>query len=329
MASSVNVLSSERYDAHLRPVDTHRDLAAVADVIEICFKDTLDPDGQSYLKRLRDAARFSYISSWATSLAEDASVLPLSGYVWVEENRVVGNLSLIPFASLGKRCYLIANVSVLPEYRGRGIGTQLTARALEHVRDHRGASAWLQVRHDNPTAIHIYEALGFKERTRRTSWVNTLPIPDSAANGYRVGSRRLEHWMQQRAWLQRMYPVEFAWHLPVHWRAIQPGWRSELYRFFSLNYPKHWSVTAGDDLCGVLSWMNHAGYSDYLLLAAPEQADPGAIQALLIQARKNLTPRRRLSLNTPAGFEDKAIEKAGFSSQQTLIWMEVKFQPLI
>jgi ribosomal protein S18 acetylase RimI-like enzyme len=325
MASSVNIFSSELHDPHLRPVDTHRDLAAVADVIEICFKDTLDPDGQNYLKRLRDAARFSYISSWATSLAEDASVLPLSGYVWVEENRVVGNLSLIPFASMGKRCYLIANVAVLPEYRGRGIGTHLTAHALEHVRDHRGASAWLQVRNDNPTAIHIYESLGFKERARRTSWVNTLPIPDNASNAYRLGSRRPEHWMQQRAWLQRMYPAEFAWHLPVNWKAIQPGWRSDLYRIFSLTYPKHWSVTAEGELCGVLSWMNHAGYSDYLLLAAPEEADPQAIQALLIHARRNLTPRRRLSLNTPAGLVDGAIENAGFSSQQTLIWMEVRF----
>jgi hypothetical protein len=196
---------------------------------------------------------------------------------------------------------------------------------LEHVRDHRGASAWLQVRDDNPTAIHIYESLGFKERARRTSWVNTLPIPDIAANDYRLGSRRPEHWMQQRAWLQRMYPAEFAWHLPVNWKAIQPGWRSDLYRIFSLTYPKQWSVTAGGELCGVLSWMNHAGFSDYLLLAAPEEADPGAIQALLIQARRNLTPRRRLSLNTPAGFVDEAIENAGFSSQQTLIWMEVRF----
>jgi ribosomal protein S18 acetylase RimI-like enzyme len=324
MASSVNTLTSERHDAHLRPVDTHRDLAAVADVIEICFKDTLDPDGQNYLKRLRDAARFSYLSSWATSLAEDASVLPLSGYVWVEENRVVGNLSLIPFTSLGNRCYLIANVAVLPEYRGRGIGTRLTAHALEHVREHYGASAWLQVRDDNPVAIHIYESLGFKERARRTSWVNTLPIPDRFPGGYLLHPRHPLHWDQQRTWLQRMYPAEFAWHLPVNWKAIQPGWRSDFYRFLSLTYPKQWSVTDGDTLCGIITWMSHAGYSDYLLLAAPEAADPKAIQALLVQARKNLTPRRRLSLNTPAGFVDEAIQAAGFSDQQTLIWMEVK-----
>ena len=323
MASSVNILTSELYDTHLRPVDTRRDLAAVADVIEICFRETLDPDGQNYLKRLRDAARFSYFSSWASALAEDASVLPISGYVWVEEGQVVGNLSLIPFNSLGKRCYLIANVAVLPEFRGRGIGTRLTARALEHVRDHRGASAWLQVRQDNPTAVHIYQSLGFIERTRRTSWVNTLPIPDRYPGGYLLNPRRPKYWDQQRTWLHRMYPAEFAWHLPVNWRALQPGWRGDFYRFISLNYPKQWGVTDGGTLCGIITWMNRAGFSDYLLLAAPEQADPQAIQALLIQVRKNLMPRRRLSLNTPANFVAEAIQAAGFSDQQTLIWMEV------
>ena len=325
MASSVNVLASERYKAHLRPVDTRRDLGAVADLIEICFKDTLDPDGQNYLKRLREAARFSYLSSWATSLAEDASVLPLSGYVWEEDDRVVGNLSVIPFNSMGRRCYLIANVAVLPDYRSRGIASRLTERALEHVQERHGASAWLQVRDNNPIAIHIYETLGFQERARRTSWVNTLPVPNGSANGYLLSGRLSAHWSQQRAWLQRMYPAEFAWHLPVHWQSIQPGLRGELYRFFSLNYPKHWTVTDRGDLCGVLTWMNHPGYSDYLLLAAPEDADPAAVQALLGHARKSLTPRRRLSLNTPAGFVDEAIQAAGFSVQQTLMWMQVKF----
>lgn len=306
-------------------MDTYQDLGAVADLIETCFKDTLDPDGQSYLKRLREAARFSYLSNWAASLVEDASILPLSGYVWVEDDQIVGNLSLIPFTSLGQRCYLIANVAVLPAYRGRGIGTRLTERALEHVQEHRGASAWLQVRDDNPPAIHIYETLGFKERARRTTWVNTLPVQSDPPNPYALGARLSTHWALQRAWLQRLYPAEFAWHLPVHWRAIQPGWKGEFFRFFNLSYPKHWTVTEGGNLCGVLTWMNHPGYADYLLLAAPEAVDTAAIQALLVHARQSLSPRRRLSLNTPAGFVDGATQSAGFTAQQTLIWMEISY----
>lgn len=297
----------------------------MADLIEICFKDTLDPDGQSYLRRLREAARFSYLSNWAASLVEDASILPLSGYVWVEEDQIVGNLSLIPFHSMGQRSYLIANVAVLPAFRGRGIGTRLTERALQHVQEHHGAAAWLQVRDDNPSAIHIYETLGFKERARRTTWVNTSPIPAESTNTYDLGNRLAGHWAVQRAWLQRLYPAEFAWHLPVHWKAIQPGWSGEIYRLLNLTYPKHWSVSQGSDLCGILTWMSHPGYADYLLLAAPETADAAAIRALLVQARKDLSSRRRLSLNIPADFAAEAMLEAGFSPQQTLIWMEVKY----
>lgn len=325
MTTSTHILSSEQYSSHLRPVDTQRDLRAVADVIETCFRDSLDPDGQEYIKHLRDAARFSFLSSWATTLAEDEAILPLSGYVWVEDDQVVGNLSLIPFQSMGKRCYLIANVAVLPAFRGKGIATQLTRRALEHVQEHHGTAAWLQVRDDNSTAIHIYERLGFQERARRTSWINTLPIPNASANGYPIHKRLPAYWAQQRAWLQRMYPPEFSWHLPVNWRAIQPGWKGELYRFFNLNYPKHWAVTRTGELCGILTWMSQAGHADYLLLAAPEEPNPEAIQALLVQARKSLAARRRLSLTLPAGFMVEAIQAAGFTKQQTLIWMEIKF----
>jgi ribosomal protein S18 acetylase RimI-like enzyme len=325
MASSVQALPSEKSPSHLRPVNTYQDLKAVAELIEICFKDTLDPDGQSYLRRLRDAARFSYFSNWAASMVEDASILPLSGYVWVEGDQIVGNLSLIPFQSMGQRCYLIANVAVLPAFRGRGIGTCLTERALEHVQERHGAAAWLQVRDDNPAAIHIYETLGFKERARRTTWVNTFPLRQETAGAFMVGSRLSTHWALQREWLQRLYPAEFAWHLPVHWKAIQPGWSGEIYRLLNLTYPKHWTVSQGSDLCGILTWMSHPGYADYLLLAAPETVDSAAIQALLAHTRRSLPSRRRLSLNTPAGFADEAMQAAGFATQQTLIWMEVKY----
>jgi hypothetical protein len=215
----------------------------------------------------------------------------------------------------------------LPSYRGRGIGSRLTERALEHVQEHHGASAWLQVRDDNPPAIHIYEALGFKERARRTTWVNTLPVHGDPPNHYGLSARLSRHWALQRAWLQRLYPAEFAWHLPVHWRAIQPGWKGEFFRFFNLSYPKHWTVNDGGSLCGILTWMNHPGYADYLLLAAPEAVDMPAVQALLVHARQSLSPRRRLSLNTPAGFVDEALQSAGFSAQQTLIWMEISYSP--
>ena len=39
------------------------------------------------------------------------------------------------------------------------------------------AAVWLQVRDDNPSAIHIYETHGFKERMRRTNWYSGPSYP--------------------------------------------------------------------------------------------------------------------------------------------------------
>ena len=121
--------------------------------------------------------------------------------------------------------------------------------------------------------------------------LGTPSTPPTSSKVYELGTRLASHWAQQRTWLQRMYPAEFSWHLPINWKVIRPGWKSDLYRFFSLSYPKHWAALRNGVLEGVLTWMSHPGASDYLLLAAPEQADPGAVQTLLLQARKSLRNR--------------------------------------
>ena len=161
---------------HLRRLNTQRDLESVANLVELCFDDTLDAEGRTYLRNMRESARSAQWTGWVNSLAE-YSPTPPSGLVWEENGQLVGNLSLIPIICRGQRCYLIANVAVHPDHRGRGIGRTLTATALDYIRSRNAPSAWLQVRHDNPPAIHIYQALGFQERTRRTTWFVSNQAP--------------------------------------------------------------------------------------------------------------------------------------------------------
>ena len=117
----------------MRPFDVRRDLAPVADLVEQCFADTLDPDGERYLEQMRAASRNPGFLHFAAAASEWSSV-PLSGYVWEEDGKVVGNISLIPFALHNQRNYLIANVATHPAYRRRGIARSLTAQAVEHAR---------------------------------------------------------------------------------------------------------------------------------------------------------------------------------------------------
>src|SRR5512141_3092900 len=180
--STITVPVKTNDHPHVRPLNVLRDLSAVADLIELCFSPTMDNDGQRYLSDMRRASRDDSFLNWASHMTETAS-MPLMGYIWEQDGRIVGNASLIPFRDRGKRVYLIANVATHPDYRRRGIGRALTEQVTKHARAKNASAIWLHVRDDNPGAIMLYESLGFQEIARRTTWgANSdrfLPLPQT------------------------------------------------------------------------------------------------------------------------------------------------------
>jgi ribosomal protein S18 acetylase RimI-like enzyme len=324
MATLSKSLPQAQVDGKLRSFDPYRDLGAVADLIEICFANTLDADGRSYLLRMRSAASQPGFWRWATIATEYASA-PLSGYVWIEDGRLVGNISLVPYYLHGKRYYLIANVAVRPEYQRRGIARALTNQAIEHIRQRRAPSAWLHVREENEPAIELYKQLGFVERTRRTTWCsikNHAPAP--TVQGLEIKATQAWNWKAMSAWLQRSYPDELTWHLPFNQHMVNPGLWGKIYRFLNNTYIQQWSAIQNGRLRATITWQPAVGASNLLWLAASERAEEALIQALLAYARQNLASSRSLSLDYPARRYEEAIQNAGFQAQQTLIWMERK-----
>jgi ribosomal protein S18 acetylase RimI-like enzyme len=164
MAMSAQLAIDQRTSyCGLRPLDPHKDLNQVADLIEEAFTGELEPGGIAALRDLRMLSRMGpLVGLMARSdpYLEDV----LGGFVWVEDERVVGNVTIQRLDAYGTR-WQIANVAVTKSYRGRGIGRALVVAALERIADRRGSWAVLQVRSDNPVAKGLYQRLGFESLT--------------------------------------------------------------------------------------------------------------------------------------------------------------------
>ncbi len=316
----------------IRKVNIRQDLLAVADLIEICFAKTLDDDGREYLRQLRWTARDMNYLAWLQGAAERIAS-PLYGFVWEENDRIIGNLSLIPLNRGGKLVYLIANVAVHPDYRRRGIGRMLTQAAIDHLRQRGIETAWLQVRDDNPVAYHLYLSLGFIDRARRTTWLSSPAMPRAPLSrfplvgqpdGIVVEPRRRQNWEQQKAWLREIYPPDVRWNLPLNFSRLSPDPIKQFLRWLRSEPQEHWVACRGSRTIGYASWEPMRSSSDALWLATTAAYEDEAILALLPYVRRALAGRGKpLSVNYPAGRANAAFIQAGYEHHQTLVWMSI------
>ena len=320
--SSITIPAKTKDPPNLRPLNVLRDLSAVADLIELCFSPTMDNDGQRYLSDMRRASRDDSFLRWASHMSETAS-MPLMGYVWEQDGRIIGNASLIPFRDRGKRIYLIANVATHPDYRRRGIGRALTERVMKQARDKKTSAIWLHVRDDNPGAIQLYQDLGFQEIARRTTWQATpdhrLPSPDK---GIQILPRHPRFWPVQQEWLRRLYPSDLAWYQSWNPNALRPGLWNWFYLLFIDFNIKQWVAVRGEELLAALAWTPNGGRAESLYATTgPGEAGSEALTSLLIHARRTITYPPSLTLDYPADEMTQAILNAGFKPRRTLLWM--------
>ncbi len=305
----------------IRPFKIARDLKPVTDLLEICFSRPDDADSRRYIASMRRASQDERFLRWAS--AGPRSSLPLRGFVWEEEGRIVGNVNLAVFHHRRRAIYMIVNVAVHPAYRRRGIARALVFQAMYQARRQKAASIWLQVREDNPGAIRLYEQLGFSTRARRTIWSVTPEYrPFTRPVRLKIGRRQPTDWQQQKNWLAATYPPMLAWFFSPGWRRLSPWPWDTLWRNL-LDHPvRQWRMHDGDTLQGVVSWMASGNRRDTLWLAAPTTADPEALTALLVHAQRKLSSRLELRLDLPARLHQAALQAAGFQPLRTLLWMQ-------
>ncbi|TAK35669.1 MAG: GNAT family N-acetyltransferase [Chloroflexota bacterium] len=144
----------------LRRLDVWRDLDQVARLLNVVFGDEAAAMGRS-VSREFDLLRFAAPVASLHALFSDGFAGVFGGFVWEENGRIVGNVSVGKVDKSGQR-WMIANVAVHPSYRRRGIARQLTQTAVDEAVRRGARAVVLDVRADNEPARTLYLSMGFQ-----------------------------------------------------------------------------------------------------------------------------------------------------------------------
>ncbi len=240
-----------------RPLDLRRDLKQVADLIEEAFGPELDAAGRAALRELRVTARLGPLLNFIAPSGQGVNDI-LNGFVWVEDGKVVGNVTVQRIPQFQGR-FIIANVAVKEAYRGRGIATELMRLTMNYIAEQGGVWAILQVREDNDTARGMYQRLGFADLM--TEYRLRLPILLEAPSlplppGGELQPLFERDWRAVRFLLRRSLPKEARWWHPTRSAAFRnstsPGFQRRLGRWFGFGHRVRWGLFLGSELMGVL-----------------------------------------------------------------------------
>lgn len=216
----------------MRPINLRTDLAPLADLIELAFANTIDNGGRAALREMRTLSRFGPGLSLMTRLNDIAAGVH-QGFVWIQQGRLVGNVSIYPARWPGElgEGWIIANVCVHPDYRREGIARQLMIASMELIAMRSGTVAILQVDHNNTSALQLYHSLGFVSERTWTTWRRSgfMRVPQAMIPGdVVIRRRRKREWQEEFELAQRVRSPEqggLGWLRPLHEKYFhRSGW---------------------------------------------------------------------------------------------------------
>jgi ribosomal protein S18 acetylase RimI-like enzyme len=234
----------------LRPINSMRDLVGITTLVERAFADDMDASGRAHMREMR---WMGTLFGWMDWLASPGQGL-MPGYVWLEDGHIVGNVTVRKLSTFGHG-WMIGNVAVAPEWRGRGIARQMMEAAIELVRHNHGEWIALQVRSDNDIACQLYRTLGFSDTSEmvylecRTPHEFRTTKPAPITNGHLRPARSSD--MDQLYTLaQSFVPDSVRWAEPVYRSLFDVSVERNLTDWFTGERHVWRVVESVDHLCG-------------------------------------------------------------------------------
>ena len=317
----------------LRPVNLRTDLVPLADLIELAFADTMDSNGRAAVREMRSLSRLGPGLSVLLGMNDLAQGVGL-GFVWIEDGRLVGNTSIYPGNLPGGSTWIIANVAVHPDYRGRGIARQLVQASLNTIQQRsrsRSVAAVLQVEAGNDIAFHLYERLGFVPERSWTQWrrssTTRTPTPYTDPSIY-ITRRRPNEWRAEYQMAQRLRPQQEG---GIGWlRPLAPGlFRRSLWKrlgdLTSMRSFERLVIRGSEDDLRAVMWVESAfaASSVQLTLMVDPEYQGRYDEAMINLATRRYSLRSALSIEHPTDETVTAeiLQRYSFFPQRILYHM--------
>lgn len=312
-----------------RPIDLAKDSRQVLKLLDLSFGRTFSSFGH---RVLYDRLSLSQVNPLALRFRMMTSGF-VPGFVWEEEGRIVGNLTLLGSEVPGR--YLIANVAVHPDYRRRGIARGLLQEALDHIIGWGGRTVMLQVESDNEPAITLYLTSGFHIVGTMKRWqaspsnLRYVPIRVDFVGQVRSIGRR--DWRSAYHLDRAIVQPDLNWPVPPAsdfyktstWRSIVDLLNGRKFKAWIVEMPT--GPSGKRKLIGLYSISSEWGRPTWLRIrvdpAWQEEVEPQLLNNAIKQLKQNRSGTIKINHLADDQLANQLLSEANFRIQRSLTIM--------
>ena len=310
-----------------RPINMNTDIPGILKLLELVFGASLDAEGRKMF-----AGNASALQSPAILWRLNPAATKLSlGFVWEENGRIVGNVTVLSTETPGR--YLVVNVAVHPDFRRRGIARLLMKRVEKLVRQRQGNQILLQVVKQNNAAVELYNSLNYTTVGSMTNWtasVSRLRRLELNLNTAGPPIRELKRHEWKAAYILDLQ----ALHADLHWpEQLKPdlyksGFWVRLMNLLNGRQAETWVATAAKkQLVGLATISSEWGRSHEVAVRVHPSWQGRLERPLLAKLIRRLQylPRRNVQIDHPDDDElmNALLQEANFQPRRTLTHMRL------
>lgn len=313
-----------------RPINMNTDIPGILKLLELVFGASMDAEGRQMFAGTSNAAQSPAIL-WRLSPA--AAKLSL-GFVWEEDGRIVGNVTMLTSETPGR--FLVVNVAVHPDFRRRGIARLLMKQVETLVRQRQGQQILLQVVKQNIAAVELYNSLNYSTIGSMTHWTASVArLRRLELNLDSAGPPIRE--LKRHEWRSAFALDQQALHGDLHWPELP---KSDMYKknfwiwainFLNGHQSETWVTTAAkNQLVGLASLNTEWGRAHQAAIRV-HPAWVGQLERPLLAKlvrRLEQYPRRNVQLDHPDDDElmNALLQEANFQPRRTLTHMRLNLE---